>query len=130
MKFKMAIGKGSEFFWADNYKEAVGEFEQALWEEGLLPEGENLNAADMGIAGGRTLEGILEEQGFLNYGQGENLPCISEVTESETEVCAYCDTLVTAKEVPDEDDDEAWQLLAWDHRSGCEWIETRAHTRL
>jgi len=59
-------------------EEAVKRFEEVLWEFDILKDHENLVPADMGIAGGKALESILQEQGFINYGTtGEGLPCLS-----------------------------------------------------
>jgi len=83
MKFKIEITKKSivKDVEVGTYEEAIKEFEQALWDEEILPEDESLTAADLGFGGGRTLAGILREQKFLNYGSGKNLPCISFVQE-------------------------------------------------
>lgn len=43
--------------------------------------------------------------------------------------CAYCRREVVAGEVPDPDDDAAWEELADQHDDDCEWVATRAHRR-
>ena len=47
--------------------------------------------------------------------------------------CVYCDMLLSGPEPdtapPAVDDDAAWEALANDHFTGCEWIATRAHRR-
>lgn len=46
------------------------------------------------------------------------------------ERCAYCGAPVEVVDVPPEADDAAWLSLAPEHMPCCEWITTRAHTRL
>jgi hypothetical protein len=46
------------------------------------------------------------------------------------ELCAYCGELVETLDVPDEDDDDAWKALESEHNDGCEWVLTRAHSRI
>jgi hypothetical protein len=48
------------------------------------------------------------------------------LVEEEEEECAYCGRM-TPPDVPA--DEEGWLAAAKQHRDGCEWIETRAHTR-
>lgn len=46
--------------------------------------------------------------------------------------CAYCNEKLRhdPAEVPAADDDEAWEKIASaGHAPGCEWVETRAHSR-
>ena len=68
-RFEVSIpGRDLHVFEADSYEEAIERFEQELWDNGLLADDDFLNAADIGIAGGRSLADVLEEQGFLRYG--------------------------------------------------------------
>ena len=68
MRFELFIpGRDLYVFEADSYEEAIERFEQALWDVGLLSDDDVLNAADIGIAGGRSLADVLEERGFLRY---------------------------------------------------------------
>ena len=68
MRFELFIpGRDLYVFEASSYEEAVDRFEQALWDAGLLNDDDVLNAADIGIAGGRSLVDVLEERGFLRY---------------------------------------------------------------
>jgi hypothetical protein len=43
--------------------------------------------------------------------------------------CVYCGTIVPEVDVPEVDDEEAWEGLACFHAPGCEWVLTRAHRR-
>lgn len=44
--------------------------------------------------------------------------------------CIYCERMVSFwPEVPASNDEEAWEELATEHDTDCEWIATRAHTR-
>lgn len=44
--------------------------------------------------------------------------------------CAYCSEMVSELDsVPPVDDDEAWDVIAKEHDSDCEWVLTRAHRR-
>ena len=68
MRFEVSVpGRKLYVFEAGNYEEAIERFEQALWDAGLLADDDILNAADIGIAGGRSLADVLEERGFLRY---------------------------------------------------------------
>jgi hypothetical protein len=68
MRFELFIpGRDLYVFEADSYEEAIERFEQALWDAELLSDDDVLNAADIGIAGGRSLADVLEERGFLRY---------------------------------------------------------------
>ena len=68
MRFEISIPSRELYvFEADSYEEAVNRFEQELWDAGLLADDDFLNAADMGIAGGKHLADVLERQGFLRY---------------------------------------------------------------
>lgn len=55
------------------------------------------------------------------------------VSLEDVEPCAYCGESISygegLREVPDVDDDEAWERLGKAHVRGCEWITTRAHRR-
>ncbi len=59
----------------DTYEEAVCEFEQALWEAGVLPNDENI-ATYWPLSGGRTYADILAAEGFVTLGEGRDLPAI------------------------------------------------------
>ncbi len=52
---------------------------------------------------------------------------VEEYLSEDWRECTYCGTKVPHKKTPGKDDDEGWQLIAWDHRPGCEWVESRAH---
>ena len=68
-QFEISIpGRKLHVFEASSYKEAVDRFVQELWDNGLLADDDFLNAADIGIAGGRSLADVLEEEGFIRYG--------------------------------------------------------------
>ena len=42
--------------------------------------------------------------------------------------CIYCNAShIPTDHVPAIDDDDAWETLADDHATHCEWVETRAH---
>ena len=69
------------------YKKAVDEFEQILWDENILPDDDNLTPENVDTEGASTLELSLKKKGFLNYGEGENLPCISLRQEWEKAFC-------------------------------------------
>jgi predicted GNAT family N-acyltransferase len=69
MWFEVSIpGRDLHVFEADSYEEAVERFEQALWDAGLLADDDVLTASDIGIAGGKHLADVLEEEGFIRYG--------------------------------------------------------------
>jgi hypothetical protein len=53
----------------------------------------------------------------------------TDQTHDEHAECAYCGATVTDGTVPAPGDDAEWERLATEHRSWCEWISTRAHTR-
>ena len=44
--------------------------------------------------------------------------------------CVYCGAAVRHPAVPAPDDVDGWGEAAREHRLGCEWIATRAHTRM
>lgn len=44
--------------------------------------------------------------------------------------CSYCGGAVDDVNAPDDDDDHGWELLSHQHIPGCEWVETRAHSRV
>lgn len=69
MRFHIYIPDQPEKSFTGTYEEAVEAFEEALWETKLLPDEECLSAADLGLAGGVTLEQALERDGFLRYGK-------------------------------------------------------------
>ena len=69
MRFEIFVpGRDLYVFEAGNYEEAVDRFEQALWDTGLLADDDILTATDLGIAGGKHLADVLEEEGFIRYG--------------------------------------------------------------
>ena len=41
--------------------------------------------------------------------------------------CTYCGNQVATMEVPALGEDAQWEALALEHKTGCEWVETRAH---
>ena len=43
--------------------------------------------------------------------------------------CVYCSLPVSNVPTPSANDDKAWKKLAKQHAQGCEWIDTRAHSR-
>ena len=69
MKFKVHIPGQPEYSITGTYEEAVEAFEEALWEAQFLPDNDCLTTADMGLASGAPLAGLLEAQGFLRYGE-------------------------------------------------------------
>ncbi len=78
MLFRITVNGNERVVEAENYKEAIDDFEMALWEAGELPDDDNLTAD---YCGGSP-ERLLAENGFLNFGVwGENLPCIEKVDE-------------------------------------------------
>jgi len=49
-------------------------------------------------------------------------------SDEDAEACAYCGAEhAPSSSVPALDDDAAWDELADDHESHCEWVLTRAH---
>mgnify|MGYP001144599875 CR=1 FL=1 len=69
MRFRIHIPGQPEYSVTGSPEDAVEAFEEALWEERLLPDNECLTAADMCLTGGVYLEDVLETRGFLAYGE-------------------------------------------------------------
>ena len=78
MRFRIHIPGQPEYSVTGSPEDAVEAFEEALWEERLLPDNECLTAADMGLPGGASLADLLETYGFLNY-EGAFVEVIWEV---------------------------------------------------
>lgn len=60
--------------------------------------------------------------GVLNSLPNERAAAVKD----DEEECIYCGQMSPPAPPTDE---EGWIAAASQHRSGCEWIETRAHTR-
>lgn len=54
----------------NDHEEAFLEFEQALWNAGILANDDNLSSRDLEQ---------FKKDGFLNYGHGADLPCVEIV---------------------------------------------------
>jgi len=79
MKFGISIPGQKDVTTEGTYEEAISAFEEALWEAGILPEDENLNASDLGYGGGTSLRHVLETTGLLHYGEGADVPTLEKI---------------------------------------------------
>lgn len=76
MKFSIYIpGQPETHVEVGTYEEAICEFEQALWDAGVLPNDENI-ATYWPLSGGRTYANVLAAEGFVTLGEGQDLPTI------------------------------------------------------